>query len=91
MEHEIAQVFTFGSKKYADRNWEKGMPISIHYASARRHLYAFMSGEDYDNESRLHHLAHCIWNLGAMIWTVKVHPKLDDRKKMWKGLFNDRP
>ncbi len=91
IEDEVARVFTFGSRKYSDRNWEKGMPISVHYASCRRHMLAFMAGEDYDKESGLHHLAHAIWNLGAMIWTSIMHPQLDDRKKMFKGLFNDRP
>jgi len=44
----IAKVFTFGSDKYGDRNWEKGMKISRLYAALQRHMNAFWAGEDID-------------------------------------------
>lgn len=55
---EIAQVLTKGAKKYGDRNWEKGMDWGRLIGAAYRHLSAFQSGEDFDDETGLPHLAH---------------------------------
>ena len=34
----LAKWYELGSKKYADRNWEKGMPFSRYIDSAKRHI-----------------------------------------------------
>lgn len=34
-----------GAKKYSERNWEKGIPISRCLASLRRHLMQYMQGD----------------------------------------------
>lgn len=34
----LAQHYENGAQKYADRNWEKGMPFSRYVDSAKRHL-----------------------------------------------------
>ena len=54
----IAQVFTYGAAKYADRNWEGGMAWGRLFAAMMRHCWAFWRGEDVDPESGLPHLAH---------------------------------
>lgn len=54
----LACVYEKGAKKYDDRNWEKGMPLSRFLNSAKRHLDQFVEGwKDED------HLAQAIWNL----------------------------
>lgn len=55
---EIAKVFTFGAKKYADHNWRKGFKWSRLIASLERHIAAFKEGEDNDPESGMPHMAH---------------------------------
>lgn len=35
-----------GAEKYAERNWEKGIPISRCIASLCRHLFAYMAGDN---------------------------------------------
>lgn len=54
----IAEVMTFGAKKYADHNWRKGFNWSRLLGAAIRHMFAWMRGEDKDPESGLSHLAH---------------------------------
>lgn len=44
----IAKVIEAGSKKYADRNWEKGMSWMTVVGCLTRHLIKFATGNDYD-------------------------------------------
>ena len=76
---EIGKVFTFGSKKYEPRNWERGMEWSKVLASLKRHIAAFESGEDFDKESGLYHLAHAGCNVMFLLEYYKTHPEFDDR------------
>lgn len=58
----LAKWYELGSKKYADRNWEKGMPFSRYIDSALRHINKYEMGlEDED------HLAAAAWNILAII------------------------
>jgi len=63
----IAQHYENGAKKYKDRNWEKGQPVSRFFDSATRHLNTLMElklkGKPLDED----HLAAAIWNLMAII------------------------
>src|SRR5678810_808588 len=38
---EIAKVLQFGAKKYAARNWEKGIEYDRVFGATLRHLYAW--------------------------------------------------
>jgi hypothetical protein len=76
---QLAKVFTMGSIKYAERNWEKGMKWSKILASLHRHLEAIERGEDYDQESGLLHAAHVEWNAHALCAYYKIYPQGDDR------------
>jgi hypothetical protein len=63
----IAEHFGRGATKYEDRNWEKGYDWSLSYAAAMRHLAAFWSGEDYDQEFEdSHHLDAAMFHLMAL-------------------------
>lgn len=70
----LAKWYELGSKKYSDRNWEKGMPFSRYVDSAFRHLIKFMMGmEDED------HLAAAVWNLLCIIHHQELgQTELDD-------------
>ena len=80
MEEGLAEVLTYGATKYEDRNWEKGLKHSTHYAAAKRHMLKFWKGIDLDDESGLHHIAHAMCNL-AMLYTniARDRQDLDDR------------
>lgn len=76
---EIVKVFTMGAMKYKDRNWEKGMKWSRPLAALERHLHSFKSGEDFDQESGLLHLAHVAVNAMFLLQYYKTFPQGDDR------------
>lgn len=78
-EEGLARVMQHGAQKYADRNWEKGIDVGRCYAAFRRHVNAFLKGEDIDPESGLHHLFHANANL-MFLWAMPlIHPERDDR------------
>lgn len=78
--HEgMVKVLTFGSSKYAERNWEKGMKWSKVIASLKRHIAAIEKGEDFDPESGLLHADHLQCNAHFLSAYYKLAPALDDR------------
>lgn len=73
----VGEVMRKGAVKYADRNWEKGIPFSRFYASATRHLLQYGMGKKDED-----HLAQCIFNLQAIIHFQELERKdLDDMPK----------
>ena len=78
---DVGKVLTFGAKKYEARNWEKGLAWSRPYAAALRHLFAWWSGETYDPETGLNHLAHAACNILFLLEFSKTHEEMDDRVK----------
>jgi hypothetical protein len=54
----VATVLDFGAKKYAPRNWEKGMAWGRPFGAAMRHLWAWWRGEKADPETGYSHLWH---------------------------------
>jgi len=79
---QIAQVSAYGAKKYAERNFEKGMSWGRVFAAAMRHLWAFWRGEFLDPESKLPHLAHAAWNVMAlMLYSSGGYTQFDDRSR----------
>lgn len=59
--NELVAVYTMGAKKYAPRNWEKGLRWGRVFAALMRHAWAWWSGESRDHESGLNHMAHVAW------------------------------
>lgn len=77
----IAEVYDFGSKKYADDNWRLGYQWSLSFSALMRHLTAFWEGVETDEESGLPHLAHAGFHVLALL-TFSAHARyaeLDDR------------
>lgn len=74
--------YGIGAKKYAERNWEKGMSWSRCYAGAQRHMLAFWRGEDIDAETGSPHLIAAAWNMSALHWYALHNVGNDDRVKM---------
>lgn len=60
----LAVHYENGARKYGDRNWEKGQPVSRYLDSAIRHLYAYLAGARDED-----HLAAVAWNALAAIHT----------------------
>lgn len=70
----VGRWLAMGGKKYGDRNWEKGFPFSVAFASMMRHAMKFAMGmRDED------HLAAVIFNAQALIHFEETGRKeLDD-------------
>lgn len=75
----VGRILTFGAKKYADRNWEKGIKWSRCYGALLRHLLAWWGGEDRDAETKESHLWHAACCLAFLIEYEDTHRELDDR------------
>lgn len=78
-QQEYARVLTIGAKKYAERNWERGMAWSKVIASAERHLEEIKKGNDLDSETGVLHSAHLMTNAAFLTEYYKIFPQGDDR------------
>ena len=56
-----------GARKYGDRNWEKGQPLSRYMDSAFRHTNKFLMGHRDED-----HLAAARWNIAALMHTEQM-------------------
>lgn len=69
----VGDILTFGAKKYADRNWERGMDWGRVFGALMRHLWKWWGGalpttenflfgnlDDETGKSHLWHAACCI-------------------------------
>lgn len=78
----VAKVMMYGSRKYAPRNWERGMDWSRLFRATTEHMNSWWMGEDLDPETRFSHLWHagcCI--LFLIAFEIRGIGK-DDRPKM---------
>ncbi len=83
----MVRVLEFGAKKYDAHNWKKGLSITEICESLKRHLDAFMEGEDNDPESGLSHIGHIQCNAMFLSWMMEHRQDLDDRYKQ-DGKYN---
>lgn len=77
----LARVYTIGSAKYTDRNWEKGIKWGRVFAAMMRHAWAWWRGEIYDQVDGQHHLGSVAWCAFALLEYELTHPELDDRRE----------
>lgn len=82
---EVAEHYGKGAVKYDDRNWERSYPFSLSIAALGRHFAAFCAGEDFDPETRSHHMVAVIFHAAALVRFTREHPEQDDRSKVRRG------
>lgn len=70
---ELAKHYAEGSKKYADRNMEKGLPWHSCVDSALRHYTKLRRGDDDEP-----HLPAVLWNLLTLLFMVDNRPEMND-------------
>jgi hypothetical protein len=75
----LARVLTFGAKKYAARNWERGFAWTRAIAAILRHTFAYLMGETLDPETGESHMAHVMCEAMFLVHFEKHHPQFDDR------------
>lgn len=82
----FAQHMEKGAIKYAARNWEKGIPLSVFLNSAENHVQKLKAG--FTDED---HAAAALWNISCFIETearIKaglLPAELDDLPHTWAG------
>ena len=77
---QLGLVLTAGAEKYKRDNWRKGLSVLSTLDSLLRHLLEFQKGNDYDNETKLPHLAHVAANT-MFLMHFTGDEKWDDRIK----------
>lgn len=69
---DIVKVYTAGSKKYGDNNWQHLKDGYQRYKAAMfRHLLEYEKGNKIDEETGCQHLAQVAWNAITMLWISK--------------------
>lgn len=76
-----ARALSYGAKKYSAGNYlnGEGMPLMVVYASLMRHILAWRSGEDHDDESGLLHTDHIGANLAMLVDLIDKNKGKDER------------
>ena len=63
----LAEVLTFGARKYKPNNWRNCKDLDRYKGALMRHWMAYMAGESHDQESGMPHLWHLITNASFLI------------------------
>ena len=74
----MVEVLEFGTRKYSENNWKKGLDQMETVESMLRHTIALMeaiqggdSDKEFDPESGLHHAAHIMCNCMFYMYHLK--------------------
>lgn len=70
---ECSKQYEDGARKYADRNWENGIPVHCFIDSGVRHYLKYLRGDKDEPHDRAF-----IWNMLGAIWTHENKPELID-------------
>jgi hypothetical protein len=81
----VGAVLTYGAEKYDAHNWRKGFNWSSIMDSLERHYVAIKSGEDFDEESGLPHIAHLDCNAAFLTEHFDQMLGVDDRYRLKPG------
>lgn len=77
---EVAEVYSMGSHKYADRNWERGLKYMRIVGALLRHLFAWILGEERAKDDKQRHLASVVWcGLALLTYELRGMKSFDDR------------
>lgn len=74
-----AEILGFGASKYGERNWENGMNWSRVFGALMRHLWAWWSGQNLDEETGKSHLWHAACCIAFLIAYEERGIGKDDR------------
>lgn len=77
--HE-AMAMKNGMEKYGPFNWRsETVAGTIYIAAAMRHILAWMDGNNYAEDSGVHHLGHARASLGIILDAMETGNLVDDR------------
>ena len=77
---DLADLITKSAVKYGKYNYALGQEYHTPYDSLMRHANKFWLGEDFDSESKLHHVLHMAANCMILYSSILTNnDKLDTR------------
>ena len=79
------RAFTYGANKYkehGDHNWANGFKWDRIIGSTLRHINAFRSGQDIDEESGLSHIDHAVASIMMLAAHIEEGLGEDNRRKV---------
>ena len=78
--HYLAEALGDGAIKYGPYNWRSsGVSAMVYVGAAKRHLDAWLDGQDSAEDSDVHHLAHAMACLAIILDATSVGTVVDDR------------
>lgn len=78
--HYLALALENGAKKYGPYNWrDADISISTYKAALERHMDAFWDGEDFAEDSGVHHVAHAMACCALILDALSIGKLKDDR------------
>lgn len=81
-----AMAMMDGARKYGPYNWRsKKVVARIYIAAAMRHLLAYLEGEEYADDSDVHHLGHAIACCAIILDARNTGNLIDDRPIVGKS------
>lgn len=91
-ERAIARALAFGAKKYGVRNYVTA-PINarVYVAAMKRHIDAWLEGEDNADDSGVHHLGHIGANVHVALAAIAAGSFVDDRHAGHSSDSDDQP
>lgn len=76
----LAQALDNGASKYGPYNWrDADISISTYKSALERHMDAFWDGEDYAEDSGIHHVAHAMACCALILDALSIGKLVDDR------------
>jgi dATP/dGTP diphosphohydrolase/uncharacterized protein DUF4406 len=76
----VAKAMENGAAKYGPYNWrDKKVRATIYIAAAQRHLLSLLDGEDFAQDSGVHHAAHAAACMGIILDALECDCLIDDR------------
>lgn len=80
LSEEAAKAHALGAQKYGPWNWRSSQVEVMTYIGAmKRHIDAFMEGQDIDPESGAHHLGHVATGCGIVLDAARHGTLIDNR------------
>lgn len=75
----LNHVLSIGANKYGEFNYMEGLAYMRYYSAFTRHVEAWKSKIDYDDETGLPHLVHAYASLHMLISNIIRSSGYDDR------------
>jgi hypothetical protein len=78
---EVIKGFEAGALKYGSYNYSNGMEHTRYTDAAWRHMHQYLTGEDVDEETKVHHLGLVACNALMALENIKQGKGVDNRNK----------